>query len=268
MAKDAKVGDDSILYACRGDMEVYNIYAGDTVVWPAPPAASDCRLQFVGNAHLTIRAFSEEKVWDGRIETSVDNGATWQEFLPSSVVEDTGSDVILMRGTGNTILSAGNEGEPLIQVDTTSGFYVHGKIESMLDWQSVAAGVRPTPAEGAFASFFAYNTQLVRGPDLSTLKLTKECLNNFYVGCENLEYLPRFNQKNIPTSCMVLMFGGCKKLGLYESYSASHHYSFRVPADKEGTGDNLVMTWAFVNADGEVRTPQINTIYYTGNPVM
>lgn len=267
MAKDAKVGDDSILYACRGDMEVYNIYAGDTVVWPAAPAASDCRLQFAGNAHLTIRAFSEEKVWDGRIETSVDNGATWQEFLPSSVVEDTGSHVILMRGTGNTILSAGNEGEPLIQVETTAGFYVSGKIESMLDWQSVAAGIKPTPAAGAFASFFANNTQLVSGPDLSTLKLTEGCLNNFYVGCSNLEYLPKFKQKYIPPTCMVLMFGGCTKLGLYESYSTSHPYSFRVPADKEGTGDNLVMTWAFVNTGGEVINPQINTTYYTGNPV-
>lgn len=88
---------------------------------------------------------------------------------------------------------------------------VSGNIETLLDYQTVENGQRPTMGSNCYASLFA-NANLTSAPELPATTLAMFCYLDMFAGCKNLTTAPTLPATTLAMSCYSAMFSGCTSL--------------------------------------------------------
>lgn len=211
----------------------------------------------------TYPGMTTKAPWDGNLEYSIDGGIVWRDFPHETYVDSGINNIILMRGSGNTKLTGQVK---LFDFDGTN-IRCLGNIENLLDYQTVAAGKHPVPADYAFRSMFDGCTNLIAGPDVSSVILTNGCLAEFYSGCTALAELPVFQQKTFGALSCWSMCYGCIALKLSNTKVEDYQIEYRIPNSGMGTNGSSAFNGMFNNTGGTFTgTPSINTIYYATTP--
>ena len=122
-------------------------------VWKKYESISDPYLTFLGNEEFTLQTFNNTKNWDGTLEYSTD-AITWSTWDGVTGISSSGKKLYL-RGTGNTVIT-GNSADYSFLFNSINQTYTlriscQGNIESLLDYETVAAGNHPPMGSYCFA---------------------------------------------------------------------------------------------------------------------
>ena len=181
---------------------------------------------------------STSKPWDGTIEYSIDkvNWITWtntNSYANRMAAANNGTEYVLfVRGTGNTTMGATggtttSEGSWFCPLGSVS---IKGKIETLLDYQTVAQGGHPTMASACFANLFArenapanLNSYIdISGLDFTVGTLTDNCFHYMFRNNFNLVSLPQtLPATTLTTRCYSSMFYGCTNITTSPSLPAT-----------------------------------------------
>lgn len=107
-------------------------------------------LTFSSNDEFDLSANSVG--WDGTMEYSTDR-STWSTWTGSSIraTEDSGRYYVYLRGTNNSVVTAGYGKRFVISGSEVS---CSGNIESLLDYETVEAGEHPSMGNNCFQCMF------------------------------------------------------------------------------------------------------------------
>ena len=215
-------------------------------------------LEFASDRNFTLKVATP--YWDGIMEYSTDGGVTWTTW-DGSELSGTSSQPILVRGTGNTVVSHNVVG----RFYSTTMKYVRGSLENLLDYQTVLAGNHPQMGSRCFVSMFYNCTSLVEPPELPVTELTDYCYMDMFYGCADLTRLPELPATTGATYCYFEMFAGCRSIKLSSTQTGDYQYPYRIPTSGTGTGFNALDLADMFNGTGGTftGTPSINTTYYT-----
>ena len=221
------------------------------------PNDLDTALQFASANPFSI---SSTKGWNGKIEYT--NGSEWKEWDGSKITSGkiVGNHCIYLRGTGNTKITALNNGKWRI---VGTNIACNGEIDLLLDYLVVKSGSRPAMENYCYYSMFQDCTNLTTAPALPATTLANDCYSSMFRGCTNLTTAPALPATTLARSCYYSMFQGCTKIKLSSKASGTYTKAYRIP--KSGTGQNEIdsMNNMFVNTGGAfAETPEINTTYY------
>lgn len=231
--------------------------------------------------------------FDGILEYSKD-AESWSAWADSSQVivsspkdagEDSGNHVVYLRGSGNSVMN-GTDNALVVR-----GWCVRcqGNIETLLDYETVAAGEHPAMGEGGFRNLFRSSPGLYTAPDLPATTLTKTCYAGMFQGCKrlitapelpalavpgsaysgmfngcaSLLWLPKMRMTECDTFGCMNMFANCTKIKISETETEDEYiYAYNMPKDDDGTA----LPGMFVKTGGSfVGTPVGNTTYYVSN---
>ena len=197
---------DTINFNGKAVKSVYfnnNFVWGEEVIDEIPGA-----LLFVSKTSFYI---SPGIYWDGVLESSANNGATWNEVTSSGRIQAglvNGKWMLCFRGTENTRLTAlehwyyGGE----------SNVACIGNIETLLDYQTVLAGEHPPMGFLCFGYIFKDWVKLTKAPRLPAITLTQSCYSNMFSGCTSLIEAPELPATTLASGCYGSMFYGCTSL--------------------------------------------------------
>ena len=205
---------------------VEKVYYNNNLVWDR----RNRLIKFSSPGSFDVQCYistynSNNYVWDGIMEYSLDNGATWQEWEqkdPQSgssrgtarlyAGKNNGEYSILYRGTGNTYINGdgGGVGWSLYGSDIK----VSGNLSTLYDYQTIAAGGEIEAPYNAFDCFFYGETELVEADIIFPRKVDEgyadDCqYNSMFYGCSNLVKGPEAIEARGDCSNM---FENCSKL--------------------------------------------------------
>lgn len=201
-----------------------------------------------------INAYGE-KTWDGTLVYSLDCGETWSTIGDNIDVEApliNGQYIICLRGVGNDIITGSFGGQDFLyegSIFRGSKIRCVGNIETLLDYQVVAAGGHPGMGFYCFRNLFA-RVDLIEAPDLpaTTLSngcymgmfretsivkapklpaapkddwLSQSCYDGMFLGCTKLTEAPDLPATKVSLSCYFCMFSGCSSLTKVPKISAT-----------------------------------------------
>ena len=233
--------------------------------------------------------------WDGKLYCSTD-AATWSEWTGSkaNAAKIGGIYALYFRGVGNTKITGdlSNKGGWTLNGGSIS---CTGNIESLLDYETVAAGQHPTMAGSCYSYMFNGCTSLTAAPSLPATKLALSCYAYMFNNCTNLTTAPSLPATTLMSSCYVNMFGGCTSLtavpslpatklalscyaGMFASctsiklaisQSSEYDKEYRIPKSGDGVKSFNALNGMFRGTGGTFTgTPSINTTYYTSNNIV
>ena len=197
-------------------------------------------LTFKGTASFTLKQYSvSSKTWDGTLEYSTD-GSSWNVWNIGSTVISSSSTapyVLYLRGTGNTKIT-GKSSDARFVFTTTGTIDCIGRIDTLLDYQTVLSGGTPTMAnyccffmfynctsltsapalpattlaDFCYASMFYNCISLISAPALPATTLADDCYHEMFRGCTSLTSAPALPATSLATYCYFSMFYGCTSL--------------------------------------------------------
>lgn len=154
------------------------------------------------------------KTWDGILQYSLDCGETWITMGSQVNIEApliNGQYILCLRGKGNTVIIGPNNDclfyGPLIQGNQIRCV---GNIETLLDYETVAAGEHPLMATDCFRGFFA-NTNLIEAPELPS-PIVPESAYMFMFHSSTITRAPKLLATDLGNFCYSDMFADCVNL--------------------------------------------------------
>lgn len=179
--------------------------------------------------------------WNGKLYCSTDT-KTWAEWTGNEVnaTEEGGIYALYFEGAGNTKITGSSSNKWTLNGSSIS---CTGNIESLLDYETVAAGQHP-----ALADF---------------------CYDSMFRGCTSLTTAPSLPATTLADSCYYSMFYGCTSVKLAISKSSEYDKEYRIPKSGNGVTATSALTDMFTRTGGTFTgTPSINTTYYTSNTIV
>ena len=169
--------------------------------------------------------------WNGKLYYSTDT-KTWSEWTGNEVnaTEEGGIYALYFAGAGNTKISGNSSCYWTLNGSSIS---CTGNIESLLDYETVAAGHHPTLADYCYSSMFSDCTSLTTAPSLPATTLTDSCYNYMFRGCRSLTTAPSLPATTLADYCYSSMFSDCTSLTTAPSLPATtltdscYNYMFR-----------------------------------------
>ena len=231
--------------------------------------------------------------WNGKLYCSTDT-KTWAEWTGNEVnaTEEGGIYALYFEGAGNTKITGSSSNKWTLNGSSIS---CTGNIESLLDYETVAAGQHPALADFCYYSMFNGCTSLTTAPSLPATTLSTRCYVSMFRGCTSLTtapslpattladfcYYSMFNgctslttapslpATTLSTRCYNSMFNGCTSIKLAISQSSEYNNEYRIPKSGDGVTANDAMSNMFEDTGGTfIGTPEINTTYYTSNTIV
>jgi hypothetical protein len=205
--------------------------------------------------------------WDGKLYCSTDT-KTWAEWTGNEVnaTEADGIYALYFSGTGNTKIAGGFPNSWNLSGSSIS---CTGNIESLLDYETVAAGQHPAMAHSCYRSMFYACTSLTTAPSLPATKLVSFCYHSMFYDCTSLTTAPSLPATKLVTSCYYSMFYGCTSIKLAVSQSSEYDKEYRIPKSGNGVTARSALNNMFAQTGGTFTgTPKINTTYYTSNTIV
>ena len=195
---------------------------GDESIIPAvdfPDLIRD-RLQVIKKPYLTFKSPSSftlkvndtTKHWNGTLEYST-NASTWTTWDGTTTLSSATkgiSNVLYLRGTGNTVIGGSNSNYKWVL--TGNNIKCIGNIENLLDYATVTAGNHPTMKSYCYGNMFRGCTSLTQAPELSATTLAQQCYRSMFYGCTSLTHAPSLPATTLADYCYNSMFYGCKSL--------------------------------------------------------
>ena len=169
--------------------------------------------------------------WNGKLYCSTDT-KTWAEWTGTEVnaTEVGGTYALYFNGTGNTKITGGDSYKWTLNGSSIS---CTGNIESLLDYETVAAGQHPAMAEKCYRNMFSGCTSLTTAPSLPATTLANFCYYYMFNGCTSLTTAPLLPATTLANYCYSNMFYGCTSLTTAPSLPATtlaekcYYYMFR-----------------------------------------
>lgn len=169
-------------------------------------------LTFKSPSSFTLAVKDSGKHWDGTLEYSndVSTWSTWDGTTVLSSAIKGSSNVLYLRGTGNTVITGNNLNYRWV----LTGSYIKciGNIENLLDYATVQSGNHPTMAERCYYNMFQGCTALTRAPALPATTLANYCYSDMFRECTSLTQAPALPATTLATYCYRHMFQGCTAL--------------------------------------------------------
>lgn len=165
-------------------------------------------LRFSSASPFTISVANSTKNWNGTLYSRSGSG-DWAEWDGSTTLSSS-NGTIDFAGSGNTRLGSNNENVRL--VISGSNVSCVGNIESLLDYETVAAGGHPTTGRYCYANLFRECTALISAPTLPATTLDVLSYANMFYGCTSLTQAPALPATNLADSCYQGMFTFCSAL--------------------------------------------------------
>ena len=247
---------------------------GDESIIPAvefPDAIRD-RLQvksyltFKSPSSFTLAVGDATKHWDGTLEYSTDAStwSTWDGTTTLSSATKGSSNVLYLRGTGNTRITGSNSNYKWVL--TGSNIKCIGNIENLLDYATATAGNHPTMASNCYRIMFSGCTSLTQAPSLPATTLAGHCYPAMFRDCTALTQAPALPATTLTSYCYAYMFQGCTSLKLSTTQTGEYTQEYRIPSSGTGTvgTDSLYNMFAYTGGTFK-GTPEINTTYYLSN---
>ena len=162
-------------------------------------------LKFSSDASFTLSVGT--KGWDGTLEYTIDEGATWN-IWDGSQLSGNATQNIYIRGTGNTIIIGSSSSYSW----SFTGKYITGNIETLLDYNTVENGSHPPMSTYCYYYMFYNCTNLVTPPELPATTLANYCYAYMFYGCTSLTNAPALPANTLADYCYYYMFYSCKSL--------------------------------------------------------
>ena len=199
-----KIGDESIIPA----VDFPDLIRDRLQVAPPKPY-----LTFRSPSSFTLKINDTTKHWNGTLEYSTD-ASTWTAWdgttSLSSAIKGR-SNVLYMRGTGNTVIT-GSTTTNYRWVLTGSNISCIGNIENLLDYATVASGNHPTMTSSCYYGMFRECTSLTQAPSLPATTLANSCYFSMFSSCTSLTKAPALPATTLESNCYRSMFSGCTSL--------------------------------------------------------
>lgn len=242
---------------------------------------------------------------DGILEYSLDgiHWGEWDELTPLSSALRNDIYILMIRGTGNTVITGSGAGTATHGWHFTgSDISVEGNIASLLDWRTVANGYLPEIGVGAFRVLFGHQTSapgsaikyahklflpyltipnegyqsllqaqtsLISIPAFPATTIGELSYRSVFQACSALEVMPYLPVTAFPPSCFYQMFKDCSSLMISATKTGGYQYPVRFPPLGTGAVDTDSFTNMFQNTGGTFTgTPDVNVTYYTTNPLV
>ena len=169
-------------------------------------------LTFKSPSSFTLAVKDSRKHWDGTLEYSndVSTWSTWDGTTVLSSAIKGSSNVLYLRGTGNTVITGNNLNYRWVL--TGSNIKCIGNIENLLDYATVQSGNHPAMATYCYYNMFQSCTSLTKAPALPATTLTNNCYSDMFHGCISLTKAPALPATILATYCYRHMFHGCTSL--------------------------------------------------------
>ena len=197
-----KIGDESIIPA----VDFPDLIRDRLQVAPTP------YLTFKSPSSFTLKVNDTTKHWNGTLEysTNTSTWSTWDGTTTLSSATKGSSNVLYLRGTGNTVIT-GNSSD-YKWVLTGNNIKCIGNIENLLDYATVTAGNHPTMANYCYSFMFYGCTGLTQTPALPATTLADNCYSFMFHGCTSLTQAPALPATTLTNNCYSYMFCGCTSL--------------------------------------------------------
>ena len=169
-------------------------------------------LTFKSPSSFTLAVKDSGKHWDGTLEYSndVSTWSTWDGTTVLSSAIKGSSNVLYLRGTGNTIITGNNLNYRWVL--TGSNIKCIGNIENLLDYATVQSGNHSTMANYCYYNMFQGCTAITRAPALPATTLANYCYSDMFSGCTALTQAPALPATTLANYCYRHMFQGCTAL--------------------------------------------------------
>ena len=197
-----KIGDESIIPA----VDFPDLIRDRLQVVPKP------YLTFKSPNSFTLAVNDTTKHWNGTLEysTNASTWSTWDGTTTLSSATKRSSNVLYLRGTGNTVITGGNLNYRWVL--TGSNISCIGNIENLLDYATVTAGNHPTMENYCYEYMFNGCTSLTKAPELPATTLKTKCYHGMFNGCSSLIQAPALPATTLADGCYYGMFYGCTSL--------------------------------------------------------
>lgn len=184
-----------------------------------PKPDGESYLTFKSQNSFKIGAHENTKSWNGTLEYfSSDNTWTvWDGTNYLSAVTNGAEYVLYLRGTGNTVITGGQNPFKFLGSDIAC----IGNIETLLDYVTVEAGEHPTMANNCYAFMFLGWTGLTQAPELPATTLTQACYGYMFYDCASLTQAPELPATTMASYCYSEMFSYCTSLKQAPKISAT-----------------------------------------------
>ena len=198
-----KIGDESIIPA----VNFPDLIRDRLQVAPPKPY-----LTFKSPNSFTLKVNDTTKHWNGTLEysTNASTWTTWDGTTTLSSATKGSSNVLYMRGTGNTVITGNASSYKWVL--TGSDIACIGNIENLLDYATVEAGNHPTMANYCYKYMFYGCNSITQAPALPATTLAKYCYSNMFSDCISLTQAPALPATTLATSCYANMFSNCTGL--------------------------------------------------------
>ena len=201
----------------------------------------------------TLEYFSSDKIW-----------STWDGTTTLSSAMNGSSNVLYLRGTGNTVIT-GNKTD-YRWVLTGTDIACIGNIENLLDYATVKSGAHPTMAVYCYYNMFNGCTGLTQAPALPATTLATYCYYSMFRNCTSLTQAPALPATTLATYCYNSMFSGCSSLKLSAEQTGEYTVAYRIPTEGRGTTATNALNNIFTSTGGTLKgTLSINITYYLSN---
>ena len=169
-------------------------------------------LTFSSPNSFTLKVNDTTKHWNGTLEYFSSNRTwtTWDGATTLSSVDNDGDNVLYLRGTGNTVITGGNQNYKWVL--TGSDIACIGNIENLLDYATVESGNHPTMADYCYMGMFQDCTGLTQAPALPVITLANYCYYYMFYGCTSLTQAPALPATTLADRCYSNTFYGCTSL--------------------------------------------------------
>ena len=169
-------------------------------------------LTFKSPNSFTLAVGDTTKHWNGTLEYSTDTStwSTWDGTTTLSSATKRSSNVLYLRGTGNTAITGSNRNYNWVL--TGSNIKCIGNIENLLDYVTVTAGNHPTMESYCYCHMFEDCTALTQAPELPATTLENQCYQSMFNGCTSLTQAPALPAMTLADWCYYYMFQGCTAL--------------------------------------------------------
>ena len=157
--------------------------------------------------------------WNGKLYYSTDT-KTWAEWTGNEVnaTEADGTYALYFIGVGNAKITGDFSNNWTLSGSSIS---CTGNIESLLDYEIVAAGQHPTMADYCYFAMFNDCTSLTTAPSLPATKLADYCYGSMFGRCTSLTTAPSLPATKLADYCYDSMFNNCTSLTTAPSLPAT-----------------------------------------------
>lgn len=250
------------------------------VLWEKKPDTPTTYLTF--RAPESFALLVDTPGWDGTMYYSTD-AETWNEWDGSAV----SGTAVYVCGRKNTRVT----GDRSYAWSLFGGINIacSGNIETLLDWETVAAGKHPSMADNCYNCMFYGCTGLIEAPELPATTLASycyygmfsnctglttapalpattlaiHCYYGMFINCTNLTQAPALPATTLADKCYNWMFYGCTSIKLSTTQTGGYTKAYRIPTSGTGTTATDALSYMFTGTGGTFTgTPTINTTYY------